>query len=157
MVSLFSLSSSSRSSPTEEPILPPAPVVAIDSEFVYTNSEVEGESLKSAERGANHTLARVSVILEVLISVMLFYFFKEFYSLDLFFCLLPSIQESPESVFLDDYIHVREPIVDYLTRFSGIKEGELTPGISPHPLSTSKKTYIKLVLFFSFFKKIDPF
>jgi len=124
-------------------VFPPlGSVVAIDSEFVYTSLEVEGDSAKSVDRGTNHTLARVSVILEVS-SLSFSIKYSSFSS-----CCR---KESPESVFLDDYIHVREPIVDYLTRFSGIKEGELTPGISPHPLSTSKNTYIKLVFSLSLF------
>eukprot|EP00750_Incisomonas_marina_P027349 INCI6178.4.p1 GENE.INCI6178.4~~INCI6178.4.p1 ORF type:complete len:1357 (-),score=217.14 INCI6178.4:1524-5594(-) len=46
--------------------------------------------------------------------------------------------------FIDDYIINNEPIVDYLTRFSGLKPGDLDPATSQHHLVTLKIAYLKL-------------
>jgi hypothetical protein len=41
-------------------------------------------------------------------------------------------------IILDEYIEVTEPIVDYLTRFSGLASGDLNAATSPHSLSSLK-------------------
>lgn len=48
--------------------------------------------------------------------------------------------------FIDDYIAINEPIVDYLTEFSGIKHGDLDPMISKYTLVPLKIAYKKLRL-----------
>ncbi|KAL0490821.1 PAB-dependent poly(A)-specific ribonuclease subunit 2, partial [Acrasis kona] len=48
-------------------------------------------------------------------------------------------------VFLDDYIvTANENVSDYMTRFSGLKEGDLDPELSTHHVMNLKSTYIKL-------------
>lgn len=48
--------------------------------------------------------------------------------------------------FIDDYITIREPIVDYVTQYSGIKPGDLDPRTSVHNLLPLKAAYKKLWL-----------
>ncbi|KTW27568.1 poly(A)-specific ribonuclease [Pneumocystis jirovecii RU7] len=48
--------------------------------------------------------------------------------------------------FIDDYIAINEPIVDYLTEFSGIKQGDLDPITSKYTLVPLKIAYKKLRL-----------
>lgn len=47
-------------------------------------------------------------------------------------------------ILSDDYIVNREPIADYLTRFSGITPGDLNPCTSKHSVVTLKSMYLKL-------------
>jgi hypothetical protein len=49
-----------------------------------------------------------------------------------------SIVSGDEEVLLDEYIEVTEHIVDYLTRFSGLAAGDLSPATSPHRLCPYK-------------------
>ncbi|CAD7704572.1 unnamed protein product [Ostreobium quekettii] len=46
--------------------------------------------------------------------------------------------------FIDDYVRALEPIQDYLTRFSGLCEGDLDVETSPHYLTTLKRVAMKL-------------
>lgn len=46
--------------------------------------------------------------------------------------------------FIDDYIASKEPIVDYLTSYSGIVHGDLDPRTSTHNLVSLKVAYKKL-------------
>ena len=47
-------------------------------------------------------------------------------------------------IIIDDYVLPREPVVDYLTRFSGIIPSDLDPKTSPHHLVTARTAYLKL-------------
>jgi PAB-dependent poly(A)-specific ribonuclease subunit 2 len=46
--------------------------------------------------------------------------------------------------FIDDYISISEPIVDYLTSYSGITEDDLNPRTTKHSLLPHKVVYKKL-------------
>lgn len=48
------------------------------------------------------------------------------------------------NVIIDDHVLPREPVVDYLTRFSGIVEEHLVPEKTPHYLITARHAYLKL-------------
>lgn len=52
--------------------------------------------------------------------------------------------EDEGSPFIDDYIIVREPIVDYLTSYSGITQEHLDPRVAKHSILPLKITYRKL-------------
>ncbi|ODV88811.1 hypothetical protein CANCADRAFT_32279, partial [Tortispora caseinolytica NRRL Y-17796] len=45
---------------------------------------------------------------------------------------------------IDDWIMTKQDVVDYVTKFSGIKEGDLDPRTSTHPLVPLRKAYRKL-------------
>jgi len=47
-------------------------------------------------------------------------------------------------VIIDDHVLPREPVVDCLTRFSGIRFTDLDPRTSPHNLITTKNAYLKM-------------
>ncbi|KAI9355730.1 ubiquitin carboxyl-terminal hydrolase-domain-containing protein [Zopfochytrium polystomum] len=97
---------------------------AIDSEFVALSqeeTELRSNGTKFTIRPSRQALARVSVV-----------------------------RGEPGPLhavpFIDDYISIQEPIVDYLTEFSGIKAGDLDPHSSRYPLVPLKVAYKKLRL-----------
>lgn len=45
---------------------------------------------------------------------------------------------------IDDYVRSVEPVMDYLTRYSGLLPGDLDPATSSHYLTTLKHAYLKL-------------
>ena len=46
--------------------------------------------------------------------------------------------------FMDDHVHLNEPVWDYLTRYSGVQDGDLDPATSQHHLVPLKHAYLKL-------------
>lgn len=46
--------------------------------------------------------------------------------------------------FIDSFIMQAEPVVDYLTRYSGLNPGDLDPSVSRHHITTMKGAYVKL-------------
>jgi Exonuclease len=57
---------------------------------------------------------------------------------------LPTLE--PGTPFIDDYISTTEPVVDYLTSYSGIVHGDLDPRTSRHNVVPLKIAYKKLWL-----------
>jgi PAB-dependent poly(A)-specific ribonuclease subunit 2 len=98
-------------------------LVGIDSEFVSLQSEeieIKADGTRETVRPSRLGLARVSV--------------------------LRGDGPQQDVPFIDDYISITEPIVDYLTAFSGIQPGDLDPNLSKHSLVTLKKAYKKIWL-----------
>jgi PAB-dependent poly(A)-specific ribonuclease subunit 2 len=50
-------------------------------------------------------------------------------------------------ILADDYILPIEPVLDYVTRFSGITEDDLNPHTSKHAVVTQRTAYLKLRYF----------
>ncbi|EEH45016.1 PAB-dependent poly(A)-specific ribonuclease subunit PAN2 [Paracoccidioides brasiliensis Pb18] len=97
--------------------------VALDTEFVDLEKaeiEVKADGTQEMVRPSKSGLARVSVIRG---------------------------SGAAEGVpFIDDYITIKDPIVDYVTQYSGIKPGDLDPRTSSHNLVPLKVAYKKLWL-----------
>ncbi|RIA93213.1 ubiquitin carboxyl-terminal hydrolase-domain-containing protein [Glomus cerebriforme] len=108
---------------TPEELPQPGTLVAIDAEFVALNqeeTEFRSDGTKSVIRPSRLSLARVSVLRG---------------------------EGAKENIpFIDDYIAASEPVVDYLTEFSGIEVGDLDPASSKHTLVPLKIAYKKLRL-----------
>ncbi|KAJ5661938.1 uncharacterized protein N7477_009554 [Penicillium maclennaniae] len=108
---------------TEEEKPQPGTPLALDTEFVDLEKaeiDVKADGSQEIVRPNRSGLARVSVLRGSGIS---------------------------EGVpFIDDYITIREPIVDYVTQYSGIKPGDLDPRTSEHNLVPLKVAYKKLWL-----------
>lgn len=97
--------------------------VAIDSEFVALRAEeieISATGEREVIRPTRLGLARVSVLRGA-----------------------GMLQAVP---FIDDHIAIREPIVDYLTKYSGLKPGDLDASRSTHALVTLKVAYKKIWL-----------
>ena len=112
---------------TYEPLDPgrerPGPdmIVGIDTEFVSLKQpeiQINADGEREMIRPMSHALARVSVV--------------------------RGQGEKEGEAFMDDYITIREPIVDYLTVYSGISPGDLDPRTSRHNLVPLKVAYKKL-------------
>lgn len=95
--------------------------VALDAEFVSMRkeeTEITADGARSIIRPSRLGLARVSV--------------------------LRGEGEHEGVPFLDDYIATREPVVDYLTEYSGIYPGDLDATTSKHALVSLKVAYKRL-------------
>jgi PAB-dependent poly(A)-specific ribonuclease subunit 2 len=93
-------------------------LIAFDAEFVSVQEEesvLTDTGTKVTIRETRHALARISVI-----------------------------DCRTRDVVLDDHVIPREPVVDYLTRFSGIVAKDLIPKQSPHHLIGTRAAYLKL-------------
>ncbi|KAJ1922952.1 poly(A)-specific ribonuclease [Tieghemiomyces parasiticus] len=101
--------------------LKPGYLCALDAEFVmerHPQTEIRSDGTRHLVRPRQMTLARVSVVRG----------------------------EGPHAPapFIDDYVATMVPIVDYLTAFSGIHEGDLHPRTSTKHLLPLKLIYKKL-------------
>ena len=97
--------------------------IAIDTEFVslqHQEIEIKADGNREVVRPTRLGLARVSV--------------------------LRGAGREEGVPFINDYITIREDIVDYLTQYSGVAEGDLDPRYSPHNLVPLKVAYKKLWL-----------
>ena len=106
---------------TRDELPTPGTLVAIDAEFVSIEDE-EMEVCSDGTRTLVHpgrlALARVSV--------------------------LRGAGAAEGVPFIDDHIPASEPVVDYLTQFSGIHDGDLDPARSRYTLVPHKTAYKKL-------------
>ncbi|PHH66549.1 hypothetical protein CDD81_7024 [Ophiocordyceps australis] len=101
----------------------PDSIVALDTEFVAVRQpeiEMNSDGERETIRPIVYALARVSVV--------------------------RGQGEHEGRPFVDDYIAIKEPIVDYLTSYSGIRQGDLDPRTSNHSLVSLKMAYKKLWL-----------
>ncbi|KAF2669854.1 hypothetical protein BT63DRAFT_423829 [Microthyrium microscopicum] len=108
---------------TEAPT--PGTHVGIDAEFVSLQSEeieIKADGTRETVRPSRLGLARVSVLRGNTTDPLI------------------------DTPFIDDYIATTEPVIDYLTAFSGIKPGDLAPATSTHALISLKAAYKKLWL-----------
>lgn len=93
-------------------------MIAFDAEFVSVQAEealLNESGQKVSVRETRHALARISIV-----------------------------DCSTGNILVDDHVLPREPVVDYLTRFSGIVHGDLDPKKSPHHLTSTRSAYLKL-------------
>ncbi|KAE8137625.1 PAB-dependent poly(A)-specific ribonuclease subunit pan2 [Aspergillus pseudotamarii] len=108
---------------SEEEKPTPGTPVALDTEFVDLEKaeiDVKADGSQEIVRPSKSGLARVSVLRG---------------------------SGTREGVpFIDDYITIKETIVDYVTQYSGIKPGDLDPRTSQHNLVPLKVAYKKLWL-----------
>ena len=109
-------------SPTTDPLPNSETHYAIDAEFVRLLREeisMDANGTRHITRPARSGLARVSVLRGD-----------------------PGPEQSVP--FIDDYIAITDHVDDYLTQFSGLQPGDLTPGTSRFQLVTLKEVYKKL-------------
>src|SRR6478735_596543 len=99
----------------------PDTIIALDTEFVAVRQpeiEMNSDGERETIRPIVYALARASVV--------------------------RGQGENEGTPFIDDYIDIKEPIVDYLTSYSGITEQDLDPRVSKHSLLSLKMAYKKM-------------
>ncbi|KAL2208105.1 putative PAB-dependent poly(A)-specific ribonuclease subunit [Sarocladium strictum] len=104
---------------TEKP--GPDTIIALDTEFVAVRQpeiEMNSDGERETIRPIVYALARTSVV--------------------------RGQGEDEGLPFIDDYINIREPIVDFLTSYSGITREDLDPHLTRHSLVPLKVAYKKL-------------
>jgi len=118
--------------PTLTSLPGPGDLIAFDGEFVSVEAEratinAEGQRVISEE--GRQVLARISLVDGGP------------------FLVQQNLPKRPMRVLTDDYILSCEPVVDYVTRFSGIVAEDLSPSTSRHAVVTNRTAYLKLRYF----------
>lgn len=96
-------------------------LVAVDAEYVvlaWANKRPDEPDWIRRQRKPHMSLARVSCIL--------------------------SSRDGDERTIIDDYVHTPEEVLDYVSQYSGIHEGDLDPRRTEQRLTTLKATQFKL-------------
>eukprot|EP00752_Nemacystus_decipiens_P004347 g3971.t1 len=129
--SVFDIAPVSKNRPVSQVVrLPPdrlpgkGDIVAIDAEFVsltVEESRLRGDGSKVVTKQGRQSLARVSALDG-----------------------RHSGSESNAIVMMDDYVVQSEPVVDHLTRFSGIRPEDLDPVTSRRNLHHMRTVYLRL-------------
>ena len=118
----------------EQVPLPPLPekgdLIAFDGEFVSVQAErvvLNAEGQKVIKEEGRMLLARISIISDGGTS--------------------SAKADASYRVLVDDYILPSEPVIDYVTRFSGIVPEDLNPSQSRHAVVPYRTAYLKLRYF----------
>ena len=126
--------SSSREKEREDS-LPPLPdkgdLIAFDGEFVSVQAErvvLNAEGQKVIKEEGRMLLARISIISDAGASSS-------------------GAESGSYRLLVDDYILPSEPVIDYVTRFSGIVPEDLNPSQSRHAVVPYRTAYLKLRFF----------
>lgn len=136
----------------EVEVAAPERLIAFDAEFVSVSQEVSfidmsGERKVSQE--GRKMLARISLLDggNQRFDVLKLRAGETKPLSDLNLASTSTVPEEGYRVLVDDYIFPLEPVVDYLTRFSGITAEDLNPVHSKHSLITHRAAYLKLRYF----------
>jgi WD40 repeat protein len=105
-------------------------MVAFDGEFVsveLSNSKISADGQRIVNSDGRQVLARISIIDDAEAG--------------------KAQAQDYVRILVDDYVLPGEPVLDYVSRYSGITEEDLSPGSSRHPLISRRTAYLKLRFF----------
>jgi PAB-dependent poly(A)-specific ribonuclease subunit 2 len=108
--------------------------IAFDGEFVTIEIQkviLDSQGLKSDIEDGRQVLARMSLV----------YINEDLHNLS-----NESNNNTNEkfTILADDYVLPTEPVLDYVTRFSGVSPEDLNPTLSRHSIITQRTAYLKL-------------